>query len=454
MKKERLTVERRALLRELITTGIKPVEIKKHGFSTSTIYLECSKLGKKFRPRRISNESIAEIRRLRIEEKLSPKDISSRLGMSYASVLRNTADLGRWTPTDGHTLSSVEWTPDEVSALKNFYPTETKETVLRALPRRVWVNIAKKASMLGIKREQQQRVDTSTDIDPVFIQLRDKRKHLKLRLQDIGLRIDIHSQNLRKWETGKTAPNWRTVVKWAASLGYGLELIPIDSYSEGRVEEQTPTPTPMILSEPATVIPLPPLEPIELKVSTKPATLPFKSGALPPAPTAVKKTPLTAMEQYIKDGWRKMSPAELAKVLWSSEERVLQIAEKLGLKVKTASPPILPVVKPPKQAKPVKEAPQKKIETPVVKPVLQPAPRRPDFYMVSTKQKTAVPTELEIQAFLDSKGKTVCPSVGDPRLLTLPPLVHDWKTRKYTRRTDVTPSRWTTGSFPIKGKQT
>jgi len=103
------------------------------------------------------------------------------------------------------------WTGAEISALWRLYPASDVADVEAALPGRAFVNIAKKASALGVKRQTLGTRTNKRHIHPLVRQLRAEREAHKMSRKALSKKSGYHINQLLGWELGKTSPDLRYI---------------------------------------------------------------------------------------------------------------------------------------------------------------------------------------------------------------------------------------------------
>jgi transcriptional regulator with XRE-family HTH domain len=381
----------------------------------------------------LTQTEIDEVRRMRAEERRSAQYIAKTLNITKSKILKHIQDLPLVTRTNPLT----GWLPDELTVLQSYYPTESREKILKALPRRNWKAVSDKASTLGIKRVP---IDINEHRVPdIFTQLYQRRKELGLTYHELGGRSGIYHHQIRNWELGINSPKLDNFIKWAAALGYRFELVDTTTPVEVSAKiKKEPTPIDVVYlaengalgyaigSTPLTYggeTALAGLGPVASEPEPSPDT------PTSPVPGSADYDSLSPIERYVSLNWSRMTPEAMGLVWEVSKRRILEIGKYLNLgpefrviphapkKMKTPKPP-----KPPKVSKPVVE-------------VVAPIPVRPKGFLTPSNKKvsTGGPTEEEIQKFIAEKGINRVPGVGDPEIRNLPPLVHNPATRKQTR---------------------
>lgn len=179
-------------------------------------------------PRHLTDEQKQEAIRLRTEKRLIAPEIAVALSISNWAAYHYTQD---------YPLSPAErlarrrnaphcWSKTELRKLRELWPTKDKDAILRALPRRKWPNIVKRASEIGIHRPRIITNKKHRHVDPIFIELRALRQAQRLTREELAEIIGVHRQMVSHYELGTTLPRWANFRAWIEALGYDIKLTP------------------------------------------------------------------------------------------------------------------------------------------------------------------------------------------------------------------------------------
>jgi DNA-binding XRE family transcriptional regulator len=113
----------------------------------------------------------------------------------------------------------------EESTLRNMWPKARRTDLERALPKRTWYAITRKAGEMGVRRlPLGLRQDTKYRPHPIMLRIRLAREERRWSRRDLAEKSGYHKQQITAWELGVNKPFLQQVCDMAETVGLQVEL--------------------------------------------------------------------------------------------------------------------------------------------------------------------------------------------------------------------------------------
>ncbi|MCI0526581.1 MAG: helix-turn-helix domain-containing protein [Nitrospira sp.] len=115
--------------------------------------------------------------------------------------------------------------------LTNMWPDWPPKEILKALTGRTWDALAQQAHVLKLKRSPKARWPTRSakpsTAHPLFRELRRLRLEKGWTRAELAKRTGYCRSNICRWEMGRSAPSWSSVLVWLEAMNVELKVAPI-----------------------------------------------------------------------------------------------------------------------------------------------------------------------------------------------------------------------------------